>query len=87
MCKSSTCGRRNHFPKKSRSQDLPQANYDIGQFYWFYPDYPDKIPNKNSFGINKGAVVLEDYEVQDIDEPLDWDMAELKYKYLKSRVH
>ena len=75
-----------NFPEfeKSRSQDLPQAYFDAGQFYWFYPNNLKTIPNKNSFGMNKGAIVLEEYEVQDIDEASDWDMAELKYKYLKS---
>jgi len=75
-----------NFPEfeTSRSQDLPQAYFDAGQFYWFYPKNLKIIPNKNSFGENKGAIVLEDYEVQDIDEPSDWDLAILKYKYLKS---
>lgn len=75
-----------NFPEfeKSRSQDLPKAYFDAGQFYWFYPQNLKTITNKNSFGIKKGAIVLEDYEVQDIDEPSDWKIAELKYEYLKS---
>lgn len=72
------------FEKSPRSQDLPQAYYDAGQFYWFYPNNLKIIPNKNSFGVNKGAIILQEHEVQDIDEPSDWCMAELKYNYLKS---
>jgi len=73
-----------NFPEfqKSRSQDLPDAYFDAGQFYWFYTANMETIPNKNTFGVNKGAIVLEDYEVQDIDEHSDWEMAELKYQYI-----
>lgn len=76
-----------NFPKfeRYRSQDLPQAFYDAGQFYWFYTDNLSKLSNKNSFGTSKGMIVLEDFEVQDIDEPSDWMIAELKYEYLKSK--
>lgn len=78
-----------NFPafEAKRSQDLKQTFFDAGQFYWFYPNNLEYLENKNSFGKKKGGIILEDYEVQDIDEPSDWDMAELKYKYLKSRVH
>lgn len=74
-----------HFPQyeKSRSQDLPDAYFDAGQFYWFYPYIMESLTNKNSFGQNKGAIVLEDYEVQDIDEISDWNIAEMKYAYLQ----
>ena len=43
----------------------------------------NNLLNKNVFGKNKGAIVLNDMEVQDIDEPSDWIQAEFKYKYLK----
>ncbi|MGB0861941.1 MAG: pseudaminic acid cytidylyltransferase [Saprospiraceae bacterium] len=74
-----------HFPQyeKSRSQDLPEAYFDAGQFYWFHTSNMESLANKNIFGENKGAVILEDYEVQDIDEISDWDMAELKFSYLE----
>jgi pseudaminic acid cytidylyltransferase len=67
-----------------RSQDLPDAFYDAGQFYWFYPDNLYKLTNKNVFGLSKGAIILEDYEVQDIDLPQDWELAELKYAYMET---
>ena len=66
-----------------RSQDLKDAFFDAGQFYWMYSSNFDKLTNKNSFGLNKGAIKLEEFEVQDIDEPSDWIQAEFKYKYLK----
>jgi pseudaminic acid cytidylyltransferase len=66
-----------------RSQDLINTFFDAGQFYWMYTSNFDKLENKNSFGFNKGAVKLEEFEVQDIDEPSDWLQAEFKYNYLK----
>lgn len=72
-----------NFPQfeTKRSQDLPPAYFDAGQFYWFYASNLARLPNKNSFGLNKGAIVLDDHEVQDIDELNDWVIAELKYRY------
>lgn len=74
-----------NFPEfeKSRSQDVPDTYFDAGQFYWFYTINMEILPNKNSFGLNKGAIILEEFEVQDIDEHSDWEMAELKYKLLE----
>ena len=76
-----------NFPEDEakRSQDLPDSYFDAGQFYWFYPNQLKKLMNKNSFGKNKGAVILEEYEVQDIDSPSDWEMAELKHIYMQSK--
>jgi pseudaminic acid cytidylyltransferase len=57
-----------------RSQDLPEAWHDAGQFYW---------GRKNAFFENKGVftaksypVILPRYLVQDIDTPEDWERAE-----------
>lgn len=72
-----------NFPEheKQRSQDLPPAYYDAGQFYWFKIVNFEALKNKNSFGISKGAIVLRDNEVQDIDDLDDWHMAEVKFRY------
>ena len=59
--------------KRTRSQDLVVAYHDAGQFYWFKFD-------KGLSGDNKGAIILKDTEVQDIDTLDDWKMAEIKYK-------
>lgn len=61
----------------SRSQDLEPAYFDAGQFYWF----------KSNIGLrssNRGAIVISEKFVQDIDTIEDWELAELKYKLLKS---
>jgi N-acylneuraminate cytidylyltransferase len=63
----------------ARSQDLPKAYHDAGQWYWFVPA---KI-GESLYSENSGAVVLSELEVQDIDSETDWQMAELKYE----RIH
>jgi N-acylneuraminate cytidylyltransferase len=57
----------------SRSQDLEPAYHDAGQFYWFYFE-------KGLTGTNRGAFIIPEKDVQDIDTLEDWDIAELKYK-------
>ncbi|NEM98993.1 pseudaminic acid cytidylyltransferase [Pontibacter burrus] len=64
----------------SRSQDLPAAYHDAGQFYWFRTD---RLLNTGKlFTDNSGAVELDELEVQDIDNETDWKLAELKYKLI-----
>lgn len=77
-----------NFPEheKKRSQDLPTAFYDAGQFYWFNISNFLKLSNKNTFGLSKGAVILNDTEVQDIDNLYDWQMAEIKFSYLVNKI-
>jgi len=77
-------GVKMNFPEyeKSRSQDLPDAYFDAGQFYWFHTQNIFNIDNKNTFGKNKGVIVLDDLEVQDIDNMDDWQIAEIKQDYL-----
>ncbi len=66
--------------RNSRSQDLPEAFHDAGQFYWYYPE---KLLQTNSlFTDNSGVVVLPKEAVQDIDTLSDWKIAELKYQLL-----
>ena len=63
-----------------RSQDLPEAYHDAGQFYWFRSAYLQK--EQTLYGNNSGAIVLPSGEVQDIDTPEDWQLAELKAQRL-----
>ncbi|WP_276373596.1 pseudaminic acid cytidylyltransferase [Chryseolinea sp. H1M3-3] len=72
-----------NFPEheKIRSQDLPISYYDAGQFYWFRINDFLALENKNTFGVSKGAILLPDYEVQDIDNLDDWHLAEVKFSY------
>jgi N-acylneuraminate cytidylyltransferase len=60
-----------------RSQDLEAAYHDAGQFYWFKTD-------KMLKGTNKGGMVVNEIEVQDIDTIDDWKIAEIKMKILNS---
>ncbi len=60
-----------------RSQDLPLAFHDAGQFYWFNTESLMKA--EQLFNDNSGAILLSQMEVQDIDHPIDWQLAELKY--------
>jgi len=63
-----------------RSQDLPDAFHDSGQFYWFKVN--EFLNSKKLFTENIGAIVLDENEVQDIDNETDWKLAEMKYKLL-----
>jgi pseudaminic acid cytidylyltransferase len=65
---------------QKRSQDLPAAYHDAGQWYWFNPA---RI-GSSLLTDNTGAVTLSEAEVQDIDTESDWQLAELKYEKLRS---
>ena len=59
----------------TRSQDLPEAFHDAGQFYWGTPTA--WLSGKPIFGSGSLPVILPRYRVQDIDTPEDWDQAEV----------
>lgn len=66
----------------TRSQDLPRAFHDAGQFYWGTSEAwrtKDRI-----FSANSRAVILPAHLVQDIDTPEDWLQAELKFQALRN---
>lgn len=66
--------------KSSRSQDLPQFYHDAGQFYI---SKVDSFRKSNGFWGEKTApIVLSELEVQDLDTPTDWALAEMKYQLL-----
>lgn len=64
----------------SRSQDLPLTYYDCGQFYCV--NVKRFIKERSFFTSYTGMIELPVSEVQDIDEPEDWDYTELKFKVL-----
>lgn len=68
----------------SRSQDLPPAFHDAGQFGWF--NIATFLREKVVFTQNTGAIELSELEVQDIDNTTDWKLAELKYQVLKTNM-
>lgn len=61
-----------------RSQDLKPVYHDAGQWYWYNPT---RITD-SLFTSNTASIILAEEEVQDIDTPSDWLMAEMKYKLL-----
>lgn len=65
----------------SRSQDLEKHYHDVGQFYVF---------RVAAFQQNRKLMVgnilpfeISELEVQDIDTPTDWEIAEMKYRILR----
>lgn len=64
----------------SRSQDLTPHYHDAGQFYVFKKD--SFIRNQRIMAGRILPMELPETEVQDIDNPVDWQLAELKYKLI-----
>jgi N-acylneuraminate cytidylyltransferase len=65
-----------------RSQDLPEAFHDAGQFYW--GDAEKYLSEKQLFTSDSVPVVLPRQLVQDIDTPEDWEVAEIMFKTLQA---
>ena len=64
----------------ARSQDLEPIYHDCGQFYVLNVERfkeARKIVTKNT-----GAIEISELEMQDIDNEIDWKLAELKYELL-----
>jgi len=70
-----------HF--ETRSQDLPEAFHDAGQFYWGRPGA--WTGNKRIFDRWSNAVMLPRWRVQDIDCAEDWERAEVLMKLLRQQ--
>ncbi len=70
-----------HFP--TRSQDLPEALHDAGQFYWGRPDA--WLKGLRMFERHSSVVLLPRWRVQDIDTPEDWDRAETLLRVLQAQ--
>lgn len=75
-------GVRMIFPEhfSTRSQDLPEALHDAGQFYWGTPQawkHEDRFFTKSAT-----PVMLPRHRVQDIDTIEDWKRAELMWSAL-----
>ena len=67
--------------ENSRSNDLPEAYHDAGQFYWGNTE--KFVRGKTFFSSDAVPVVLPRYLVQDIDTPEDWETAEKMYSVLQ----
>lgn len=64
----------------ARSQDLEKHYHDVGQFY--FTKVEKYKETRNLMRGNIAPMVLSELEVQDIDNQIDWQMAELKYKLM-----
>ena len=58
----------------ARSQDLPETFHDAGQFYWLHVGRYRKL--RSLYNDDTVPVLLSRHEVQDIDTPEDWLVAE-----------
>ncbi|MCS7077536.1 MAG: pseudaminic acid cytidylyltransferase [Bacteroidia bacterium] len=69
-----------NFPEKfnKRSQDLPSAYHDVGQFYFFVVSR--FLATQKLFSEFSVPLHISELEMQDIDNETDWKLAELKYK-------
>lgn len=66
-----------------RSQDLPPAFHDCGQFYFF--DTAVFLQTKSLVSANTFAIEVPESEVQDIDNEEDWKIAEIKYSFIQKK--
>jgi pseudaminic acid cytidylyltransferase len=64
----------------TRSQDLPEAYHDAGQFYWV--NVKKYQQNRALYASDAVPVVLLRHRVQDIDTEADWKRAELMFQAL-----
>jgi N-acylneuraminate cytidylyltransferase len=71
------------FPEqfKTRSQDLPEALHDAGQFYWGRPQA--WLDGSDMFGTSSTVVTIPRWRVQDIDTPDDWERAQVLWRLLQ----
>jgi N-acylneuraminate cytidylyltransferase len=68
----------------TRSQDLPVALHDAGQFYWGRPSA--WIEGKRIFDQHSVPVIIPHWRVQDIDILDDWKRAELIFNQFKGKA-
>jgi pseudaminic acid cytidylyltransferase len=66
-----------------RSQDLPDAYHDAGQFYWGRKSA--FIRGGQIFTKSSRVVLVPRERVQDIDTPADWEFAETLFYAMESR--
>jgi N-acylneuraminate cytidylyltransferase len=61
----------------TRSQDLEAQYHDVGQFYWWKTAH--FLQEKLLVGNNSFAYEMSELDIQDIDNEVDWQLAEQKY--------
>ena len=65
----------------SRSQDMEDRYHDAGQFYW--GNTSKILKEKKILTANTGAIIISELEAQDIDNEVDWKLAEMKFQLKK----
>lgn len=65
---------------RARSQDLEKTYHDAGQFYVSTVAAFER--DGSLWGPDTRPIVLPELEVQDLDTPVDWRLAEMKYEML-----
>jgi len=63
-----------------RSQDLETMYHDCGQFYCLRTQA--FLQEKTLFCKNTVPLILSELEVQDIDNEIDWELAEMKFRLM-----
>ena len=67
---------------RSRSQDLEKQYHDAGQFYVY--NVENYLRNNGKIMDNIIPIIVPELEVQDIDNEVDWKLAEMKYQLMKN---
>ncbi|HZN27629.1 MAG TPA: pseudaminic acid cytidylyltransferase [Burkholderiales bacterium] len=77
-------GVRMFFPQHfaTRSQDLPEALHDAGQFYWGRPQA--WLNRETIFDTHSAVLMIERWRVQDIDTPEDWERAQVLWRLMQA---
>jgi len=66
----------------ARSQDLEKTFHDAGQFYFLKTQ--KILRNEKGIGNRTGVIKLTLLEAQDIDNEIDWKIAEIKYGIIQN---
>ena len=61
-----------------RSQDLEKSFHDAGQFYWC--NTKRLLSSEKLITPNSGGIEISELDAQDIDNQMDWYLAELKFQ-------
>lgn len=66
-----------------RSQDLEPMFHDCGQFYCYQVE--KYRASKGDLKDGYVPIIVPETEIQDIDNPSDWELAEIKYKIMMQK--
>ena len=73
------------FPEfdKCRSQDFETSYHDAGQYY--FTNIKTLLKSRSLISKNSGGIILSELEAQDIDNEVDWKLAEIKFSLLNGK--